>query len=47
MPKDFNIVDQNGDNIIINGRIPIDASPPDAPEDTIPIVITEFGNVNS
>ncbi len=47
MPKDFNIVDQNGDNIIINGRIPIDASPPDAPEDTTPVVITEFGNVSS
>lgn len=47
MPKGFNIVDENGDNIIINGRIPIDASPPDAPEDTTPVVITEFGNVSS
>ncbi len=46
MPKGFNIVDENGDNIIINGRIPIDASPPDAPEDTTPVAITEFGNVS-
>ena len=47
MPKDFNIVDENGDNIIINGRIPIDASPPDAPVDTTSIVVTEFGNVST
>ncbi len=47
MPKDFNIVDQNGDNIIINGRIPIDASPPDAPVDTTSVAITEFSNVSN